>query len=273
LRALPPGRSFRAVPRRGPTDEVGSLEWTRHRNGLLTTRRERFDMAVQFVKAAAEHYSTKLALWLGRPRRPPAELDLDRVPMPRTEAARAAEEMIEETMDPVWVHHSYRTYVWGYVLGRHDGLEFDEEVLYVASLVHDVSLADPNIAVGPRCFTLAAAESADSLVARYGWDPARRHLIGDAITRHVNLWIPKRQDPEAYLLHVGTKLDGIGLRYHELSPKLVDHVLERYPRLNFKEAFRPKIRAHGAAVPDSRAGFYATRLRADSRRASSPFSE
>ena len=230
-------------------------------------------MAVQFVKAAVEHYSTKLAIRLGRPRRPPAELDLDRIPMPRTEAARAAEEMIEEAMEPVWVQHSYRTYVWGYVIGRHDGLEFDEEVLYVASLVHDVSLADSNVAVRPRCFTLSAAECADSLVAKHGWDPERRHLVGDTITRHINLWIPKREDPEAYLLHVGTKLDGVGLRYDDLSPKLVDDVLERYPRLNFKEVFRPKIRAHGAAVPDSRAAYYATRLRADAFRASSPFPE
>jgi hypothetical protein len=264
----------RSVNPMKPLNDIGSLQWTRHSNGLLTTRRERVKVVVQGVRFVLDRAPHKLSTALGRPqRRPPAEFDLDDLPIPRTEAARAAEEVIEETMAPVWVYHSYRTYAWAYILGRYDGLEFDEEVLYVSSLLHDVSLADSNVAVRPRCFSLSAAEAADELVAQSGWAAERRALIGDTITRHINLWIPPRKRPEAYLLHVGTKLDVMGLRYPDLAASVVADVIGRYPRENFKSVFRPKMRAHGAAVPDSRAGFYARHFRSDRLRAGAPFSE
>lgn len=252
---------------------IGSIEWARQTDGLLLTRRERTAMFQQAAQYAAHSLSSKIPAKLGRPRRPRARLDLAKLRLPDTAAAKDAEAMISERLAPVWVQHSYRTYVWAYVIGRHDDLDFDEEVLYVASLLHDVSLADSNTAVRQRCFSLSAAECAAALTDRAGWSGARQHLISDAITRHVNLWIPPTEEPEAYLLHVGTKLDVVGLRYADLDPRLVKDVIARYPRSNFKSAFRPKMRAHGAAVPDSRAGFYAQHFSSDKRRARSPFAE
>jgi len=249
------------------------LEWTRTSDGLLTTPAERMKIVVQGLRFVADRIPHHFSRRMGRRRRPAADFDLDCLPRPRTEAARSAEALIEETMDPVWIYHSYRTYVWGYVLGVYDGLEFDEEVLYVSSLVHDVSLADSNVAVRPRCFSLSAAETVGELVDRAGWAPARQHLICDSMTRHINLWITPKRDPEAYLLHVGTKLDVMGLRYPDLSAQLIADTVAMYPRADFKNVFRPKMRAHGAAVPDSRAGFYAQHFQSDRRRANSPFSE
>jgi hypothetical protein len=261
------------VARRGSSHDIGSLEWARSSDGLLTTPAERMRVVVQGLRFVADRVPHHLSARFGRRRRPPAVFDLADLPRPRTEAARAAEALIEETMDPVWIFHSYRTYVWGYVLGHYDGLEFDEEVLYVSSLLHDVSLADSNVAVRPRCFSLSAAETVDELVVASGWTDGRRHLIGDAMTRHINLWITPHRDPEAYLLHVGTKLDVMGLRFPDLSAQLVADTVAQYPRAEFKSVFRPKMRAHGAAVPDSRAGFYARHFQSDRRRANAPFSE
>jgi hypothetical protein len=252
---------------------IGSIEWARQTDGLLSSRRERAAMFQQAARYAVHSLSSKVPASLGRPRRPRARLDLEKLRFPDTRAAKDAEAMIGEQLAPVWVQHSFRTYVWAYVIGHHDGLKFDEEVLYVASLLHDLSLADSNIAVRQRCFSLSAAECAASLTDRAGWSGERQHLISDAITRHVNLWIPPAEEPEAYLLHVGTKLDVVGLRYTDLDPRLVKDVLARYPRSNFKSTFRPKMRAHGAAVPDSRAGFYARHFSSDKRRARAPFSE
>lgn len=252
---------------------IGSIEWARRTDGLLSSHSERMQMVIQGVKYIADQLPARLPTARGRKPRLLADFDLTTLRLPDSAAAKDAEELINETLDPAWVYHSYRTYVWAYILGRHDGLSFDEEVLYVASLVHDVSLADSNVAVQPRCFSLGAAERAESLADRAGWSAERQHLISDAITRHINLWIPPKEAPEAYLLHVGTKLDVVGLRYRDLEPRLVQDVLARYPREDFKEVFRPKMRAHGAAVPDSRAGFYARHFHSDKRRARAPFAE
>ena len=253
--------------------EIGSLEWTRRTGGLLTSRYDRAQMIMQATRYVADRVPKRIAARRTRGGRPTASFDVATLRLPDTPAARAAEEHLTAALAPVWVNHSYRTYVWAYILGRHDRLDFDEEVLYVASLLHDVGLADSNQAVRQQCFSLSAAEHAESLAQRCGWDERRQHLMGDTITRHINLWIPPESQPEAYLLHVGTKLDVVGHRYFDITPEVVEDVLTRYPRYGFKSVFRPKMRAHAAAVPDSRAGFYARRFASDKLRARSPFAE
>jgi hypothetical protein len=253
--------------------EIGSLEWARQTDGLLTTRYDRAQMVLQAARFVTGRIPKRIAATRTRGDRRKARFDVAKMRLPDTPAAREAKRLLTATLDPVWVNHSYRTYAWAYILGRHDRLDFDEEVLYVASLLHDLGLADSNQAVRQRCFSLAAAEHAESLARRYGWDKRRQHLTGDTITRHINLWISPHKQPEAYLLYAGTKLDVVGLRYFDLAPEVVEDVLARYPRSGFKGVFRPKIRAHGAAVPDSRAGFYARHFAADKLRARSPFAE
>jgi hypothetical protein len=253
--------------------EFGSLDWAIRTDGLVTSRYDQAQLMVQFGKLLADRIPKRIAARRNLGSRPRATFDIADLRVPDTRAAKEAAKHLADTLDPVWEYHSYRTYAWAYILGRHDGLEFDEEVLYVSSLLHDLGLADSNQAVRQRCFSLPAAEHATSLARRCGWDSRREYLIGDVITRHVNLWITPESQPEAYLLHLGTKLDVVGLRYYDLAPQVVDDVLERYPRLGFKRVFRPKMRAHGAAVPDSRAGFYAQHFSSDKHRAHSPFEE
>lgn len=257
----------------GHRPALGSLEWTRANEGMLTSRREGAELLLQGLRHQLGEVPGRIGARFGRRRRPRANFDLSKIPMPRTKAGRMAEERIDEAFEPVWIHHSYRTYLFGWIIGRYDRLPFDEEMLYVASLVHDLSLADSNVAVRQRCFTLTAAEILDDITARAGWDPGRRELACDAMTRHINLWIPASEAPEAYLLHIGSKLDVVGMRFSDISPRLMADILERYPRTAFKSVFRPKMRAHAGAVPDSRAGWYGRRIQSDKRRARAPFPE
>lgn len=251
--------------------ELGSLDWTQQTDGRVTTWRERGGFLWQGVRYQTGSTGGRLAAALLGARRSRADLDLDEVRPPAGEAAREAERLVEATLSPVWANHSRRSYLWGLALGRHQGLEFDEEALYVAALLHDVALADPAAADG-RCFSLPAAEIAGRLARDVGWDPSRQRLVADAITRHLNLWVSPKVAPEAYLLYAGAKLDVVGFRYWDVSPRFVDAVLERYPRLRFKDEFRPTVRARAAAAPTSRPGIY-QRLGADRRRANSPFAE
>lgn len=250
--------------------ELGSLEWTQQTDGRLTTWREHGELLWQAIKYQTHTMQGRLAAALLGPRRSRADLDLDEVRPPTGRAAREAERLVNAKFPPVWANHSRRCYLWGLALGRSEGLEFDEEALYVAALLHDVALAEPTGFDG-RCFSLPAAEEAGRLAREAGWAPPRRRLVADAITRHLNLWVSREAAPEAYLLCAGAKLDVVGFRYWDVSPRLVDAVLERYPRLGFKDEFRPTLRASAAAAPASRSGRY--QRFADRRRANSPFAE
>jgi len=254
-----------------PPPDVGSIEWARRTNGLLLTREERLEMWRQALLYMLDGIARKMRHRMGWLPRGLARIEPSELRFPDSAAAREAEERAVENLSTVWMNHGYRTYLWAWMIGRYDGLSFDEEVLYVGSMVHDIGLADSNRSVQPRCFSLTAVEIADEVAQRVGWDEQRRHLLADSIVRHINLWIPKRDHPEGYLLHLGTKLDVVGMRYRDVAPEAAALVLERYPRLNFKDTFRPKMRAHHAAVQWGRPGFYSRNFKSDRMRKKAPF--
>jgi hypothetical protein len=256
------------VPRRV---DVGSIGWARQTNGLLLTRDERLEMWRQAGLYWLDGIQRKLRHRMGGASDRLARIDPAEIRFPDSAAARESEERAVDELSEVWVNHGYRTYLWAWILGKHDGLEFDEEVLYVGSMVHDIGLADSNRAVEQRCFSLTAVEVGDEIAERVGWDRDRSERLADSIVRHINLWIPRRKHPEGYLLHVGTKLDVVGLRYGDIAPEAIALVIDRYPRLNFKDTFRPKMRAHHAAVPDGRPGFYSRKFKSDRMRKNAPF--
>ena len=78
--------------------------------------------------------------------------------------------MIAELVPPMVVNHSYRTYAFGATLAAHDRQSFDREVVYVASLLHDLHFADPHAMTQPHCFTLPAAERASAMLGDAGWE-------------------------------------------------------------------------------------------------------
>jgi hypothetical protein len=189
---------------------------------------------------------------LGIRRRRLAQIDPSALEAPDSAPAREATELMEETAPPVVVAHGQRTYAFGAVLARHDRLSFDSEVVYVASILHDLYFADPKALPGPHCFTLPAAERADSLLANAGWEHTRRELAAEAITLHLNLR-PPRHSAEAYAVYAGARLDVAGYRHGDIHPETLASVLDRHPRLDLKRQFAPMFDAQAAASPGSRA--------------------
>ncbi|MFL5821384.1 MAG: hypothetical protein ACJ76S_11955 [Solirubrobacteraceae bacterium] len=192
---------------------------------------------------------------LGIRRRRLAGLDASLIKPPDSQLAREAEELIAAVVPAMVVNHCHRTYAWGAALALHDGLRFDGEVVYLASLLHDLHFADPNAMAQPHCFTLPAAERATSLGAQAGWDKARCELAAEAITLHLNLR-PPQNSPEAYAVYAGARLDVAGYRYGDLHPDALATVLERHPRLQLKRDSAPMFEAQAESNPGSRAHFY-----------------
>jgi hypothetical protein len=239
--------------RSGGRAPVGTLAWTRDTEGILNGR-DRFAFLGQAVVYALATLPDEIRRALRITRRRLAELDPSLLEPPDSSVAHTAEELIAELAPPMVVNHVYRTYAFGAVLAAHDGMRYDREVVYLASLLHDLYFAAPQELDHPHCFTLPAAEKAIELSANAGWDERRRELAAEAITLHLNL-CPPRHRAEAYVVYTGARLDVAGYRYGDVHPRTVAELQKRHPRLDLKRESGPMFDEQAAANPGSRAHF------------------
>lgn len=214
---------------------VGSLRWARESNGILRPR-DRVRLLGQGVLLELRVVPAEIRRALGLRSARLARFDLERLRLPDSPASHEAEELCAEV--PAVVNHSYRSYVWAAILAAHDGIDYDEEMLYVASLVHDIGFPEPQRTPDgrPCCLTVAGADAALRIASTAGWDERRGETVAEAITLHANLYVGRRAGPEAYLLYAGARLDQTGFRYWDLPPETVNEVLKRYPRQGWKRA-------------------------------------
>jgi hypothetical protein len=250
---------------------LGSLAWTRETQGILRPR----DRWVYFGQAclyglATLPWEVRRALGI-KPRRL-ARIDPVDLAPPDSRASRDAEELVAQGTSAMVANHSHRTHAWAAVLAAHDGLTYDKEVLYVASLLHDLYAERPRALPYPHCFTLPQADATQKLATAAGWDTGRGRAAAEAITLHANLW-PPRDSAEAYLVFAGSRLDTAGYRYWDLHPETVGAVLERHPRLDFKRKCEPIFDAQAAANPGSRMHFMTRYLAAKWFIRRTPFDE
>jgi hypothetical protein len=108
----------------------------------------------------------------------------------------------------------YHTFIWASIWAAHKKLAYDEEVLFVSSLLHDLGLSSVAPNQGhPTCFTLTGAQAAQRRGEQAGWAAMRSRATAEAITLHMNLRVRSKEGVESYLMTTGTQLDAIGARY------------------------------------------------------------
>ena len=125
-----------------------------------------------------------------------------------------AEEICRRQRPEFLINHCYRTFVWASLLAAHEGRSYDEEMLYIASLLHDTGLsATASPSVPPTCFTLVGVDQVPACATASDVAADRWRRAAEAITLHMNLRVTPNDGVEAYLLTFGTQLDAIGAGY------------------------------------------------------------
>ena len=109
---------------------------------------------------------------------------LSELELPDTPACRAALEVATAYATPALLNHSVRSYLWaaGYASTR--GIRFDAELLYVAAMLHDLSLV-PAFDNFSLPFEEAGGHLAWVFGAGAGWPPDRRRRVSEVIVRHM----------------------------------------------------------------------------------------
>ncbi len=239
-----------AIARRA---RIGTLPWIRETRGILRAK-DRWAFLGQAVLYGLAVLPWEVRRALGISRRRLERVDPAVFEPPDSRASREAERLVAEGTSAMVANHSHRTYAFAATLAAHDGLRYDREVVYVASLLHDLYAEQPRVLPEPHCFTLPEADRTLALAAGAGWDERRGTVAAEAITLHANLW-PPRDSAEAYVVFVGSRLDTAGYRHWDLHPQTLSVVLECHPRLDFKRKCGPIFDAQADTNPGSRMHF------------------
>jgi hypothetical protein len=229
--------------------DIGTLTWTRRTNGIMTRgERARYISAVLAVQARATPPLVAARLgWRARRR-----ARLDDFDPPDSTLARETIEACLELMPRMIVEHSLRSFLYARALARRDRIEPDEEVLFVATMLHDAGAMTPDTRDGGRCFTLDGAERAERLLRDAGYPEAACEAAAGGITLHVNPTVSRGQGLEPHALHEGVLLDAAGLRAWQIERETIHAVRRRHPRLRFSQEAGALLRAQARAIPGCR---------------------
>lgn len=236
--------------------DVGTLAWARRTGGSIN-----FQDKLTLIKLGAGSFLAEMpdlvSYRLGLKRNFPAHIDFESLKTPDTKAARAAETLLAELTPPFMVNHSLRTYWFSRLIGLGRGMAFDDELLYVASLTHDIGFYgnDTTSSHDTECFTIRSARSACDITAHASWDQAREERLAEAVILNANGHVPPAMGAEAHLMMRGVLVDATGMHAWRIHPKSIDQVFQHLPMLDQPEKLWPMFRDEANQHPCCRGHF------------------
>ena len=174
------------------------------------------------------------------------------VDVPDSPACTAAAEVASTYLTPALLNHSVRAYLFAAAHAAANGIAYDAELLYTATLLHDIGLVGEfdNHALA---FEDAGGHVAWVFAAGAGWPVARRVRLSEVIIRHMWDEVDVAEDPEGHLLELSTGMDISGRGVETVPAQLRADVLDRYPRLDLPAEFLACFRDQAARKPTTRA--------------------
>jgi HD domain len=175
---------------------------------------------------------------VARQRQSTESLDLPRevagIKLVDSKIAKEATELAREVSAPYLFNHAARTFLFGALAGRAMKLHFDDELLYLACILHDLGLTERYM--GDLPFEIQGAQAASQFLVGHGLSSERAAIVWDGIAMHPSA-IGHYKQPEIALVGAGAGADVIAPDSNQISPAERDEVTKAFPRLRFKTAF------------------------------------
>jgi hypothetical protein len=227
---------------------VGTWEWAQETRGSLS-RQDRLRLIAQGASARLAQMPSQ---WRSRVFGEHASLVLPEPP--DSALAREADECVHELSSPQLYGHCARTWAFATLFAQRDSVRHDEELLYLACMLHDLGLTEKHWGRDPHatCFAVEGAHAAHKFVHSHGANDERAHKVAEAISLHLNVTVPARLGTEAHLLSKGVSLDVVGRRLHQISPVVTASVNERWPREGFADELAASTTKQAHMRPNSR---------------------
>jgi len=170
--------------------------------------------------------------------------------VPDSDIARKAEQAARALCDDFIMDHSHRTYCFAALLAAREGLKIDREVVFIASILHDLGLCEAH-KNDTGSFEWVGARIAHDFCKDEGLAEERAELVHNAIALHSSLGIADKMTPEIAMVHFGAGTDLFGLRIDDVPQLDLWRILETYPRNNFKTCFGACLVRQAETKPDS----------------------
>lgn len=148
--------------------------------------------------------------------------------------ARDATELSRSESPRYLFNHAVRTFLFASLIGRSGARRFDEELLYLACVMHDLGLTGRF--EGELPFEIQGAEAARRFLAGKGFPADRAEVVWDGIAMHASALAQFKQ-PEIALVAEGAGADVLGPDFSQIGKADAEAIARAFPRLGFKQAF------------------------------------
>lgn len=137
--------------------------------------------------------------------------------------------------EPYLFNHVMRSWLFAVRLAQLKQVAHDDEVLAVATLLHDLGLE--KAFSGPLRFEVEGANAARKFARNEGLDERRAQLIWDGVALNSTPSIGLYKETEISLCTSGIGLDWGGFGYEALPETQIAEIVDAYPRLDMKQRF------------------------------------
>jgi hypothetical protein len=151
--------------------------------------------------------------------------------------AREAAELVRDTATPLLFNHSSRVYCFGALAGERQGISFDSELLYIASMFHDMGLTARYNSPNDR-FEVDGANAARDFLRQRGIDQREIDTVWAAVALHTTPGIPQYMHPVIALTSAGVLMDVVGGGFEQFTQEQRKAVVQAFPR---EAAFEEEI--------------------------------
>lgn len=157
------------------------------------------------------------------------------VTVPDTPLVERAISYAREHCEPFLFNHVMRSWLFAAALAEVDDTPHDAEVLAIATVLHDLGLAEA--LQGPRRFEVEGADAARKLALDAGVDDQRANLVWDGVALNSTPSLALHKQAEVALCSAGTVVDWAGQGAEKLTKDRVAAILQAFPRLGMKQRF------------------------------------
>jgi hypothetical protein len=179
-------------------------------------------------------------------------LDVDALLAPPSPVAARALDVVRGWSSPALVNHCLRSWAWASLLAPTIDLDPDRELLFVATMLHDLGVT-PSFDAHAVPFEDAGGAVGSVFALGAGWDAGRARRVGEIVERHMWTSVDPALDAEGHLLEVATSLDVSGAGFDRWDHSALRAVSAAVPRLDFSATFDGLVHGQAGRKPGSAA--------------------